>query len=193
MKSTLSNMLLSLTGICVALGALLAWMHDLTAGPIERTAMREQQQAIADVLPAGYTNNPLDAADTVMLPGENRPVVLCRAYDGDRYCGSAVMTWTADGFAGEIDVMVGFDANGAVSGYKVLRQSETPGLGSKADEWFRSPVGHRNIIGSTGNLAVSKDGGQIDAITAATITSRAFLQAVNRGRQALVAAGTAKK
>lgn len=178
-------MLLSLTGICLVLGGILAWMHDLTEGPIKQTAQREQQQALAAVLPAGYTNNPLEAADTIRLPGETRPVVVCRACDGDLYCGSAVMSWTTDGFAGDIDVMVGFDANGAVSGYKVLRQTETPGLGSKADEWFRSPVGHRSIIGTTDNLAVTKDGGRIDGITAATITSRAFLQAVNRARMAL--------
>ncbi len=185
MKSTLSHMLLSLTGICMALGAILAWMHDLTESPIKQTAQREQQQALAAVLPAGYTNNPLETPDTIRLPGETRPVVVCRASDGDRYCGSAVMSWTADGFAGEIDVMVGFDAEGAVSGYKVLRQAETPGLGAKADEWFRSPEGHRSVIGTADNLAVTKDGGQIDAITAATITSRAFLQAVNRARMAL--------
>ena len=78
--------------------------------------------------------------------------------------------------------MAGFDKEGNVSGYAVLEHKETPGLGSKMDVWFNNPdKPNQYILGKnpeTTNFKVSKDGGDIDAITASTITSRAFLDAL---------------
>jgi electron transport complex protein RnfG len=80
--------------------------------------------------------------------------------------------------------MVGISNDGIISGYQVLKHAETPGLGSKMGLWFsNAEKPNQNVIGksmSAGSLSVSKDGGSIDAITAATISSRAFLDAVNR-------------
>lgn len=83
--------------------------------------------------------------------------------------------------------MYGFDKDGNVTGYQVISHAETPGLGAKMGDWFHSPEGHRSVIGlnpATTNMTVSKDGGDIDAITAATITSRAFLDALRRASSA---------
>ena len=99
-------------------------------------------------------------------------------------------------------MLVGFDAEGKVLGYTVLQHSETPGLGAKADKWFQKD-GKGNIIGrdlSDGKpLVVDKDGGDVDAITASTITTRAFLKAVNQayavyaGQDADASSGASKR
>lgn len=85
------------------------------------------------------------------------------------------------GFGGELKVLVGFDAEGKIYNYSLLSHAETPGLGSKAADWFKE--GNKGSIKGMNPgeqpLTVSKDGGQVDAITASTITSRAFLNAVN--------------
>ena len=95
--------------------------------------------------------------------------------------GVAVET-SVDGFGGTIRVMVGFDTEGNILGYEILEHQETPGLGSHMVHWFKNAdKPGQNIIGrKAGGLQVSKDGGDVDAITAATITSRAFLKAVNQ-------------
>ena len=100
--------------------------------------------------------------------------------------GAAVES-TTTGFGGDLKVLVGFDHDGKITGYTILESSETPGLGAKAEKWFQSTAdggkgGKSCVIGLSpkdGELKVSKDGGQVDAITASTITSRAFLKAIN--------------
>ena len=98
--------------------------------------------------------------------------------------GAAVESTTM-GFGGNLKVLVGFDPEGKILGYTLLEQSETPGLGAKADKWFQKDQ-KGDIIGKDPKepLTVSKDGGQVDAITASTITSRAFLLAVNNAYNA---------
>ena len=95
--------------------------------------------------------------------------------------GYAVET-AVDGFGGQFRVMVGFDKEGNILGYEILEHQETPGLGSHMEHWFKNAdKPGQNIIGrKAGALQVSKDGGDVDAITAATISSRAFLKAVNQ-------------
>ena len=95
--------------------------------------------------------------------------------------GFAVET-AVDGFGGQFRVMVGFDKEGNILGYEILEHQETPGLGSHMEHWFKNAdKPGQNIIGrKAGALQVSKDGGDVDAITAATISSRAFLKAVNQ-------------
>lgn len=94
--------------------------------------------------------------------------------------GQAIEVET-DGFGGKMRVMVGLAADSTILGYEILEHSETPGLGDKAGEWFKDKdKPGQNIIGrKAGKLTVSKDGGEVDAITAATISSRAFLKAIN--------------
>lgn len=184
MKSTITTMAVSLTLIAGGMGAALGLVHQLTAEPIAQAEAKARAEALKEVLPPvpGIT---FSEPEQVTLPGDDRPVDVYRAYADGKPCGVAVETWTMDGFSGELRVMAGFDAQGRVSGYKVLQSAETPGLGDKASTWFASAdAPSRCIIGTSGPLKVSKDGGTVDGITAATITSRAFLGAINRARRA---------
>ncbi|MFS6555200.1 FMN-binding protein, partial [Parabacteroides distasonis] len=102
--------------------------------------------------------------------------------------GAAVESTTM-GFGGDLKVLVGFSGDDKILGYTVLQHAETPGLGAKADVWFKNEAAPTsNIVGRTMDaakpLTVSKDGGEINAITASTITSRAFLNAVNQAYSA---------
>ncbi len=181
MKSTM-RLLVTLTLIAASMGALLALVHQLTADPIAASMLNSKIEALTEILP-DFDNNPLDTEEEKDIDGTH--IRMYTATRNGAPAGKAVETRTADGFSGEIVVMVGFGTDGAVTGYRILQHAETPGLGAKADKWFCDPTGHRSIIGSREMLKVSKDGGEIDGITAATITSRAFLDAVNKARQAI--------
>lgn len=177
LKSSLTNMVLVLTMISFVAGGALAFVNQITQGPIEEINNDNLQEGIKQVI-LGQTSGTLhvEAPDTA----ENGFVI----YRTDK--GTAVKS-TASGFGGLIEVLVGFNKTGDILGYTILNTSETPGLGAKADTWFQKD-GKGNIIGlnpGENNLTVSKDGGEVDAITASTITSRAFLNAVNAAYQTL--------
>ena len=182
LESSLKNMLLVLTGITAISVALLAFVNELTKGPIAEANMKTLNEALKQVLPE-FTNNPVSEADTVYSENIGKKVVDFIIYPAEadgKWIGSAVEA-TSLGFGDELKVLVGFDAEGNIYNYSLLSHAETPGLGSKADIWFKE--GERgSIIGMNPGatvLSVNKDGGQIDAITASTITTRAFLNAVN--------------
>lgn len=175
MKSSLKNMVLSLTVLSVVLAVLLAGVYNLTARPIAEAQQKVLAEAMAAVLP------PFDneiSADTVTIGGHR----VYPAYEGGNFVGAAVETWSDNGFGGRIVLIAGFDADGSLHGYRVLSHAETPGLGAKMDTWFCAPEGHRSVLGTTSSLSVAADGGSVDAITGATITSRAFLEAINAAR-----------
>lgn len=168
-------MLLSLGTITVGAGAILGLMYQVTKEPIERQAREAQITAIREVAPP-FDNNPEAMADTVTIDG--RPCVVYPAMMQGQPAGAAVKASTMAGFGGEIVIMAGFEADGTIRDYRVLSQAETPGLGTKMETWFRDPAGARSVLGRNPgacDMTVSKDGGEIDAITAATISSRAFL------------------
>ncbi len=150
LESTFKNMVLSLVIISMVAAGALAGVYMLTLGNIEAQKKAKQEAAKQAVL-AGHED------------------------------GIAVET-AVDGFGGTFRVMVGFDQEGNILGYEILEHQETPGLGSHMEHWFKNAdKPGQNIIGrKAGALQVSKDGGDVDAITAATITSRAFLKAVNQ-------------
>ena len=193
-------MLLVLTGVTAISVALLAYVNELTKGPIAEANAKTLNKALKQVLPE-FTNNPVGESDTIFSEKDGKKVVdfiVYPAKKGEEWVGSAVES-KAMGFGGELKVLVGFDAKGKIYNYSLLAHTETPGLGSKADKWFgaydatkgEKAVTHemskKSIIGMSpgeGELKVSKDGGQVDAITASTITSRAFLNAVNKAYEA---------
>ena len=150
LQSSFKNMVLSLVIIAVVAAGALAGVYLLTLETINAQKAAKQVAAQKAVL-AGHED------------------------------GTAIET-EVDGFGGKFRIMVGFDAEGNILGYEVLEHQETPGLGSHMVEWFKNAdKPGQNIIGrKAGSLTVSKDGGDVDAITAATITSRAFLKAVNQ-------------
>ena len=170
-------MVLSLTGFSVVAGALLGWVNSVTAEPITQANAKALSDAIAVVIP-GFDNNPAESPDTVEIDGATYKVY--KATKGGEFIGAAVES-SANGFGGALTVLVGFDKEGNIIDYSLLSHAETPGLGSKAADWFKKG-GKGDITGKNPGeqpLVVNKDGGQIDAITASTITTRAFLLAVN--------------
>ena len=182
MKSTLSNMLLSLTLIALVAAGLLAGVYTMTKATIDATNAAKQQAAIIAVLPQ---QEGLEIAEPIMHEGME---IYCATLDGQT-AGAAVKV-AENGFGGTFNLMVGFDAEGAITGFQVLDHQETPGLGSKMQEWFANPQVIGQKVGET-NFTVSKDGGDVDAITAATISSRAFLLAVTKAYNAFMSAPAA--
>lgn len=170
-------MILSLTGFSIVAGGLLGWVNAATAEPIAQANAKALSDAIAVVI-QGFDNNPAEEAETVKVEGTTYKIYP--ATQGGKPIGAAVEA-SANGFGGTLTVLVGFDTEGNIIDYSLLSHAETPGLGSKASDWFKKGA-KGDITGKnpgTQSLTVSKDGGEIDAITASTITSRAFLQAVN--------------
>jgi len=184
-KSSMTNIVLSLTLICLIAGIALATANKYTEGAIAVSKAAVLQNAIKNVMPE-FDNNPVDEQYKIAV-AENDSLTVYAAKKEGNAVGYAVESYTKDGFSGLIRVMVGFDAEGKLYNYSVLEHNETPGLGSKMEDWFRRNNNRQNVIGrdmTKGLLKVSKDGGDVDAITAATISSRAFLDAINRAYNA---------
>lgn len=180
-------MFLSLTLICIITSGLLATTYKYTAGPIAETEAKALETAIKDVSPE-FDNNPVSESFKVETPDGYELLIYPAQKDG-KMVGAAVESSSKNGFSGLIRIIVGFDNEGKILNYSVLQHAETPGLGAKMNEWFRTEKNNQCIIGrslSKGSLSVSKDGGDVDAITASTITSRAFLEAVNRAYNAYI-------
>lgn len=177
LESSFKNMVIVLTVVAVVAGLLLGYVNKLTAEPIAQADAKALSDAIALVVP-GFDNEPAANPDTIEVDGVTYKIY--KATKGDKFIGAAVES-SANGFGGALTVLVGFDADGKIIDYSLLSHAETPGLGSKAADWFKKG-GKGDITGKNPGdkpLTVSKDGGEIDAITASTITSRAFLNAVN--------------
>ncbi|MCM1318801.1 MAG: RnfABCDGE type electron transport complex subunit G [Muribaculaceae bacterium] len=196
LKSTLPNMILSLGIVCIVAAALLAGMYIITKEPIAQTEQKNRVEAIRRVAPQ-MDNDPVADAVEVTTPSGTKCTVY-PAYLNGKFNGAAVSTFTMAGFGGEIQIMAGFNANGTVKDYQVLSHAETPGLGSKMQEWFRDPTGARSVIGKSPaqiSFYVVKDKaqhGEIDGITAATISSRAFLGALREAFDAYTQVKTEK-
>lgn len=185
LKSSLLNMFLSLTIICLFAGGILAMINKMTAEPIAIAKAAALEKAIQEVTPP-YDNNPLAEAYKAVT-ADNDSLLIYPATKEGQVVGAAVESFSNNGFSGEIRVIVGFDQAGKIVNYSVLQHAETPGLGSKMQDWFKTDKNNQSIIGrspATDDMRVSKDGGDIDAITASTITSRAFLQTINRAYSA---------
>jgi electron transport complex protein RnfG len=181
LESTLTNMVLVLTGVAVIMGGILAFVNHLTEGPINEQKAKALADGIKTVMCVdNLTVNRTDTVQTKGPKGKDVTYIIYNANDAQGKALGAAVETIANGFGGELKLLVGFDPEGKILGYTLLEHAETPGLGAKADKWFQK--GEKgDIIGMSpaDPLTVSKDGGQVDAITASTITSRAFLYAVN--------------
>ena len=189
LESSLTNMLLVLTAVAVVMGGILAYVNHLTEGPIAEQKKLTLDNGIKTVMVC----NDLVVADPVEVKqnvdGKELTYIIYQVKDAQGQDLGAAVESTTMGFGGDLKVLVGFNPEGQILGYTLLEHAETPGLGAKADKWFQK--GEKgDIIGLTPAqpLTVSKDGGKVDAITASTITSRAFLLAVNNAYNAYKAA-----
>ena len=199
LSSSYKNMLLSLLFICLLAAGLLAKMNDMTKAPIADAKALKLEEAIKDVVPE-FDNNPV-AESYKVATNDGDSLLVYPAKKGDEIVGFAVNSYSDNGFSGNIQVMVGFDTENSIVNYAVLSHAETPGLGSQMVDWFKPQVqeyslieklfgfqvekveAKSSIIGKSPKntqFKVAKDGGDIDAISASTITSRAFLEVVNK-------------
>ena len=168
----IASLVLSLTAISAVCAAVLAYVNGVTQGPIAEMKARQEEAAVRAVLPEGVSQvEPLAEGAFVGRDGQGAVV------------GYAARGSDAGGYGGDVVLMVGFEADGrTVVGYRKLVANETPGLGMKLD----SPEFAGQFRGRDGSaLKVRKDGGEIEAITSATITSRAVCRAIAAARQRL--------
>ena len=175
-KDTLLNMFVALFVICIVAGGVLGIVFNATKDPIAAAENAKRTAAIKNVLPEFKTLKTVNVKSAM----EDAEIPFHLAYDADNnFIGAAVETFTNKGFSGNISLMVGILADGTVKNISVLQHAETPGLGSKMEEeTFKGQFNDKNA--DSFNFSVKKDGGDVDAITAATISSRAFCDAVNR-------------
>ena len=175
MKSTLKNMTAVLFGITLVASAGVGVVNMITAEPIAAAKEAATVAALNEVLPA------FDETTNAELTIDELPITVYTATKEGVVSGYAVQTMTKQGFGGTIRMMVGFTPDGEVVNVNVLEQSETPGLGTKmTDEGNPLITSFKGKNPADMKLAVKKDGGDVDALTAATISSRAYVDAMNR-------------
>ena len=164
-KSNLTNMVLVLGLVCLACSAVLGGAYVITKAPIAAAAEAKTQAAVAQVLPH---------FETLEYNADNH---YYTAKDGEAVVGYAIES-TVVGFGGPLSLMVGVTVDGVVYNTSVLSHSETPGLGAKCSTDAKFMDQWRGFDPAVKKLSVKKDGGDVDAITASTITSRAYTLAV---------------
>lgn len=183
LESTFRNMVLILFSVTLIASTAVGVVYELTKKPIEQAKQAKKTEAIKNVVPK-FDNNPDTEKYIIEIEGDS--LELYPAKLNGELVGTAIKTFTSKGFSGQFWIMVGIKPDGSIYNYSVLEHKETPGLGSKMEEWFKGD-GKHSIINknpSQINFTVSKDGGDIDAITAATISSRAFLDAIQKASKA---------
>ena len=177
-------MLIALFVITAVSGGLLGLVYGMTKDAIAEVDAKKNEAAIQAVLPL---ENVTYEADTLKYNYEGADLTFpCNlAYDQNGIFQGAAVKTSEGGFGGKIDMMVGFLADGTIKGTSVLSHAETPGLGANMTGNFKDLFVDKNPADY--KLTVTKDGGDVDAITAATITSRAFSKAVDKAYKAFEA------
>ena len=190
MESTLKNMVAVLFGITLVASAGVGVVNMITVEPIAQSKQAATTAALTEVLP------PFDETTSEELTIDEMPITVYTATKGGVVAGYAVQSMSKLGFGGAVRMMMGFDPDGRVVNINVLEQTETPGLGTKMCDEGNPLLG--SVKGQRledkqlvdGKLAVRKDGGDVDALTAATISSRAYVDAVNRAWMAYKSVAT---
>jgi len=174
MKTAL-NMALRLTLICAIAAFALANVDEITRGPIAESEAKAQREAVEAVLPAFARL----AIDTLTVPSEDPHLYFSGVGDAG-ITGTAFTATSGLGYSGEIEIMMGVDPQGTISGVRILRHAETPGLGANyADPSLLNEFYVGRAMGANWKLA--KDGGEVDAVTGATVTGRAIADAIEKG------------
>ncbi len=177
-ESSFLNMLSTLVMVTLISAVVLGTAYALTKEPIRIMEINKKNNAISAVVP-GFDNTPSEEEYKLGVDGDTLRFYPAKV--NGELIGTAVETFTNKGFGGTIKLMVGLKPDGSISDIEVLQHSETPGLGDKMDKKksdFSIQFNGKNP--SSFKLAVKKDRGDVDAITASTISSRAFCDAVQR-------------
>lgn len=181
MKSSLINMVMVLLLITLVASASVGVVYQLTIEPIRKSKLERLNQAIVEVLPQ-FTS--LAPEQKIEMDGEQ--ITIYPALNNQDTIGYAIESFSKNGFGGMVKILVGFTADGTIYSTEVISHNETPGLGDKMDKKKSDfPLQFKKKNPSTYKLSVKKDGGDVDAITAATISSRAFVNAVDNAYKAL--------
>ncbi len=171
-ESTFLSMVVSLLLITLISGFALGFVNDLTIEPKAKAKLAKKVNAIKLVLPE-FDNNPVQDVKKIKTAVANDSIEVYPAFKNNQFVGAAVISYSEKGFSGLVKIMVGFNADSSIKNIAVLEQKETPGLGTKMkDESFLKQFRDKNPANY--NLKVKKDGGDVDALTGATISSRAF-------------------
>lgn len=171
---SMGRLILVLFAICAICSLLLGLVNMITVEPIAKSTQAKTDAAMEAVLPA-------DSYEEIDYTGDDS-IVTAVYKAGD---AGWVVQVAPSGFGGTISMVVGISSDGTVSGVSIISMSETSGLGANATkDTFRS-----QFVGKSGTLAVTKDGGEINALTGATITSRAVTKGVNSALEAVKTLG----
>lgn len=169
-------MVLTLFVITLVASTSLAFINELTKDRIKMVKLEKKLSAIREVIPE-HDNNPQE--EMFKLASDLDSLECYPAKRNGQLVGIAIESYTIKGFSGEFRLMIGFKPEGLIHNIMVIDHNETPGLGTE----MKKPKFKNQYIGSNPaeiDIRVKKDGGDIDAITAATISSRAFSDAVQR-------------
>ena len=173
--STFLNMTLTLFVITLIAGVSLGFINDITKGPKAQAKLDRKINALKNVLPE-FNNNPVENVKLIKTDSAKDSVEVYTAFLNENQSGIAIVCSSDKGFSGLVKIMVGFNTDGSIFNIAVLEQKETPGLGTKMKgEKFLKQF--RGKHPKTYNLKVKKDQGDVDALTGATITTRAFSEA----------------
>ena len=189
MESSLKNMVVVLFTITLVASAAVGGVYTITKEPIAQAKVAAVNAALQQVLPE------YEATTSQTIEVNSLPIVAHTATVANKAVGYAIESLSKNGFGGTVRLMVGFDTEGTILNINVLEQKETPGLGTKmADEGNVLLLSLKEKKASEVNMTVKKDGGDIDALTAATISSRAYAEAVAVAYEAFkVASGQQKE
>jgi len=179
-ENSVLQLILALASVTMIATAALSFVYTKTEPRIEEIRIEKDNAAKVKVLPGFDVGTGVFTKVKVLPEGLKDSLTVSLAFMNNQLFGAAVPTYTNIAFSGRFDIMVGFDIEGNILNTEVLGHQETPGLGDKIDKKKdKFPLQFEGRSPKSKALAVKKDGGDIDAITAATITSRAFCDAVN--------------
>jgi len=177
-KDSMTKMLGVLGLTCLIAGLCLAFTHALTKDVIANAELEAQLKSVREVLPE-FEGEP--EIKTLTIDGEERTVYIGK--HGGRIVGVAT-TSSGVGYGGNVRLLVGIDTAGRITGIVIVKHQETPGLGTKAAEpSFLDQFKGKQLDAADAVIRVDKDGGAIDSVTAATITSRAVAEAATEALQ----------
>lgn len=177
-ESSFINMVLTLLLVTLVSSAILGFVYELTKNPIAVSKMKKKNSAIVNVVPE-FNNNPIEEMYSIGVDGDSLRFYPAKK-DG-QLVGTAISTFTNKGFGGNIKLMIGLLPDGTINNIVVLEHKETPGLGDKMQKSksdFSVQFNGKNP--ENFQISVTKDGGDVQAITASTISSRAYCDAVKR-------------
>jgi electron transport complex protein RnfG len=183
------KMIVVLTLFCVGAAGILSQVYNVTKGPIAEAKAEEIRRSIRAVLPAYDNKADEEFIEKKIGVDKKGNDIIRKIYMGkqeDRLVGRAFVVIAPDGYSGNIEIMMGVDPEGKITGIEIIAHAETPGLGAKIlkkETWSGKGSGPGGLVGKTlaNNLKVKKDGGEIDQITGATISPRAIVKAVKKG------------